>query len=177
MESRARLAGPGQFVLKAVKANWFVMVLYGGCWPVQREMEQAGDLLHSRYWYGYLTSQPQHTATGSHNSVMMQVYIWNLFVNNLRTPQNIIQTSRAHQVPRVQCNITQSPAKNFIRSAITLLKILYRIHHTPGPRRKVKYVGVKMSREENIRSLFVLDSRYKLQLLEALITHPCSCNY
>lgn len=29
MESRARLAGPGQFVLKAVKANWFVMVLYG----------------------------------------------------------------------------------------------------------------------------------------------------
>ena len=103
--------------------------------------------------------------------------IWTIFDNSLRTPLYIIQTSRAHQVPRVQCNITQSPAKNFIRSAITLLKILYGIHHTPGPRRKVKYVGVKMSREENIRSLFVLDSRYKLQLLEALITHPCSCNY
>ena len=144
-------------------------------------MEQAGDLLHSRYWYGYLTSQPQHTTRGDTTQswwyYFMQGYIWTLSDNNLRTAQNIIQTSRAHQVPRVQCNITQSPAKNFIRSAITLLKILYGIHHTPGPRRKVKYVGVKMSREENIRSLFVLDSRYKLQLLEALITHPCSCNY
>lgn len=97
---------------------------------------------------------------------------------SLRTPQNIIQTSTAHRrVPRVQSNITQSPTKNFIRSAITLLKILYGIHHTPGRRRKVKYVGVKMSGEENILSLFVLDSRYKLQLLEALITLPCSCNY
>ena len=35
MESKARLRGPGQFVLKAVKANWFVMVLWGmvGWWP------------------------------------------------------------------------------------------------------------------------------------------------
>ena len=129
------------------------------------------------------TSHPNHNTqlrgdtTQSWWYYFMQGYIWTLFDNNLRTPLYIIQTSRAHQVPRVQCNITQSPAKNFIRSAITLLKILYRIHHTPGPRRKVKYVGVKMSREENIRSLFVLDSRYKLQLLEALITHPCSCNY
>ena len=129
------------------------------------------------------TSHPNHNTqlpgdtTQSWYYYFMQGYIWTLFDNYLRTPQNIILTSRAHQVPRVQCNITQSPAKNFIRSAITLLKILYGIHHTPGPRRKVKYVGVKMSREENIRSLFVLDSRYKLQLLEALITHPCSCNY
>ena len=50
MESSARLAGPEQFVLKAVKANWFVMVLYGygGRWPVEIE-QRAGDLLHSRY--------------------------------------------------------------------------------------------------------------------------------
>ena len=94
-------------------------------------------------------------------------------------PRNIIQTSRAHQVPRVQFNITQSPTKNFIRSAITLLKILYGIHHTTGScRRKVKYLcRSKNVLEENILSLFVLDSRYKLQLLEALITPPCSCNY
>ena len=128
------------------------------------------------------TSHPDHnTQHGetqlSHDDIIFLCKVTFTLFDNKRTAQNIILTSRAHQVPRVQCNITQSPAKNFIRSAITLLKILYRIHHTPGPRRKVKYVGVKMSREENILSLFVLDSRYKLQLLEALITHPCSCNY
>ena len=45
MESSARLAGPEQFVLKAVKANWFVMA--GG----DREpgIGREGDLLLSGY--------------------------------------------------------------------------------------------------------------------------------
>ena len=49
MESRARLAGPEQFVLKAVKANWFVMVLCGYGGDREAGIGREGDLLHSGY--------------------------------------------------------------------------------------------------------------------------------
>ena len=164
-------------------------------WPVEMERRVLdGRVIYCTLDIDTESSHPQHNGDTQHGSQTFRKCkdIRKLFATlqqppttrvgvwcNLRTPQNIIQTSRAHQVPRVQFNITQSPTKNFIRSAITLLKILYGIHHTTGScRRKVKYLcRSKNVSEENILSLFVLDSRYKLQLVEALITPPCSCNY